>query len=247
MHRIPRRRFVKGLFLGTAISSLLGKSWKSAYAATFTPASGVPTFTIKISDYPALQDELGSVRLGVNPVGSDDFPAGFYWPIIINKDTDGAFYVLNSECRHAGCVVNAYDTFEGGLRCRCHGSLYDVRGQVVEGPAEEPLFTHDFTLDGQDSMTIVVPQMGFTVRSFLPDREPTARLQLQIDTQWNIFYEVRFREKLNDPWTPAMFSLTPDGPATEEVLVGDGLPVTLYLDRTTATGFYAVSMRMSEV
>lgn len=247
MHQIPRRRFVKGLFLGTAISSILGKSWKSLYAAAVSPAAGEATFQINVSDYPALQEELGSVRVGVNPVGSDDFPAGLYWPIIINKDTDGAFYVLNSECQHAGCVVDALDTFEGGMRCQCHGSLYDVRGQVLEGPSEFPLNSHDFTYDGVNTLTIVVPQMGFTVNAFLPDLDAATRLQLQFQTQWNVFYEVRFREKLDDPWTGATFSLTPDGPALEEALVGDGAPATLYLDRATPTGFYAVSMRIGEV
>ena len=252
MHQIPRRRFVKGLFLGTAFSSIVGKSWKSGYAATVSPASQMPTFQIKISDYPALQEEIGSVRLGVNPVGSDNFPSGFYYPVIINRNVDGTFYVLDSTCTHAGCVVGVFGSQGFFMRCPCHNSLYGIDGALIQpakggSPDQLPLRTFDFDFDGADTLTVIVPDMGFTIKSFLPDREPGTRFQIGIETQWNAQYELRFREKLNDPWVPAMFSVTPNGPATESVYVGDGSPVTLYFDRTTPTGFYAAAMRLSEV
>lgn len=247
MHQIPRRRFVKGLLLGTAFSSILGKSWKSTYAATFAPAAQDPTLQISLSDYPALQEELGSVRLGVTPVGPDDFPAGRYYPIVINRDFGGEFYVLNSTCKHAGCVVRPFDLFEFSMFCPCHGSRYDIHGDVEEGPAESPLDRFEFTFDGVNTLTIVVPEMGFTVKSFLPNPQPGTRLQLEFKAEGNVFYEVRFREKLTDPWQPALFSLTPSGLANEEALLGNGDSNTIYLDRTTPTGFYAVAMRLDEV
>src|SRR6478672_6796 len=143
MPLIPRRRFVKGLFLGTAFSSILGKSWSSAYAATFSPAP---------------QEELGSVRVGVSPVGPDHFPASRYYPVLINRDPDG-FYVMSSECKHASCAVATFNTSDFGMRCPCHGSLYDIHGDVVEGPAAFSLSQYDFTFDGTSMLTIVVPEM----------------------------------------------------------------------------------------
>jgi Rieske Fe-S protein len=246
MHQIPRRRFIKGLFLGTAFSSIMGKSWSSAYAATFVPASQSPSFRIKVSDYPALQEEIGSVRLGVTHVGPDEFPDGRYYPIIINRDLNG-FYVVDSICKHAACVVGAFNTGDFAMRCPCHGSLYDIRGDVIEGPANEALTPLEFTFDGNDTLTVVVPDMGFQVRSFLPNAEPGTRMQLEFTAQGGVFYEVRFREHLTDPWELASFSRTPAGPANEELLLGNGDPNTLYLDRTTPTGFYAVSMVLGEV
>src|SRR6185436_12963474 len=128
MPQIPRRRFVKGLFLGTAFSSILGKSWSSIYGATFAPAlQGSPTFQINVADYPALnQEEIGSLRLGVSPVGPDHFPASRYYPIIINRDLAG-FYVVSAICKHAACAVDSFNTSDFGMRCPCHGSLYDIR------------------------------------------------------------------------------------------------------------------------
>ena len=246
MHPLPRRRFIKGLFLGTAFSSIVGKSWSSAYAATFTPASQDPTFRVNIHDYPALSEEVGSVRLGVNPVGSDDFPSGRYYPVIINRDATG-FYVLDSICKHAACVVGKFDNGDFAMRCPCHGSMYDITGEVIEGPATSALNALPFSFDGTDTLTIMVPEMGFDVKSFLPNREPNARLQLVFTAQGGVFYEVRFREKLTDPWQTASFSRTPNGPANEQLLLGDGDPNSLYVDRTTPTGFYAVSMVLDEV
>ncbi|HTD87806.1 MAG TPA: Rieske 2Fe-2S domain-containing protein [Candidatus Binatia bacterium] len=246
MHAVPRRRFIKGLFLGTAFSSVLGKSWSDIYAATFTPTSQDPTFRININDYPALNEELGSVRLGVNPVGPDDFPSGRYYPVIINRDTNG-FYVMDSTCKHASCVVGTFNTGDFALRCPCHGSLYDIQGQVIEGPARQGLTPLDFSFDGNDTLTITVPEMGFNVSSFLPNAQPNPRLQLEFVAQGDVYYEVRFREKLTDPWQPISFSRTPTGPANEQLLLGDGDPNRLYVDRTTPTGFYAVSMVLEEV
>jgi Rieske Fe-S protein len=246
MHQIPRRRFVKGLFLGTAFSSILGKSWSSVYAATFSPTSEVATFRISVSDYPALLEEIGSVRLGVSRVGPDGFPASRYYPVIINRDVNN-FYVLDSVCKHASCVVGTFDTADFGMRCPCHGSVYDIRGDVLEGPANDALTPLDFTFDGINSLTVSVPDMGFSVKAFVPEPQSTARLRLQFIAEGGVWYEVRFREKLSDPWQRALFSRTPAGPADEELLLGDGDLNTLYLDRTTPTGFYAASMFLNEV
>jgi cytochrome b6-f complex iron-sulfur subunit len=43
------------------------------------------------------------------------------------------FRAFTSVCTHEGCDV---DTFASGrIRCPCHGSQYDIAGQVVVGPA----------------------------------------------------------------------------------------------------------------
>jgi Rieske Fe-S protein len=44
--------------------------------------------------------------------------------------------VFSAKCTHLGCTVQR--TAEGFL-CPCHGALYDALGQVVKGPARDPL------------------------------------------------------------------------------------------------------------
>src|SRR5205809_376373 len=135
-----RRRFVKTLTLGTAFSMFLGKAWRATVLADCM-VSNAGTFKIRLNDYPALQHEGGSVRLSVNPVRPDvePFPDGDFYPIIINRGAGNKFYVLDAECRHASCVVPAYDESVGGILCPCHGSFYAIDGSVLNGPTQAPL------------------------------------------------------------------------------------------------------------
>lgn len=56
------------------------------------------------------------------------------------KQADGQVTVFSPMCTHLGC---GYHWAEGEqkFKCPCHGSVYDVTGQVVAGPAPRPLDT----------------------------------------------------------------------------------------------------------
>jgi Rieske Fe-S protein len=242
-----RRRFVKTLTLGTAFSMLLGKPWRAVVLADCT-ASNTGRFKIRLDDYPALQQEGGSVRLSVNPVRPDEqpFPDGDFWPILINRGAGNTFYVLDAECRHESCVVPAYDVDMGGILCPCHGSLYAIDGSVLRDPAVFPLRTYQFAFDN-NTLTIDVPNLGFCVNASVAPGGPAARLQLAFPTHLEVQYELYFRERSQDPWTLIRFATTPDGPADQMLLTANGAPATLFVDRATFTGFYAVAMRLLDV
>ena len=256
---VPRRQFVKGLFLSTISSTFLNKPWSGLFASEVVPASAPQTGVIRINirDYPPLQEEFGSVRIGVNPITADpdSFPTGYFWPVIISRGIFGEFYCLDSECKHASCVVNAYRGDEGGLACHCHGSLYSIDGSVLNGPAAFPLDPYEFTLDG-DEMTIQIPpkelaggaiiSLGYRVKTS-PVPSTGSRLRLDFYGYPAVTYEVRFREQLSDGWSTIPFARTPTGPLDAAEFVGEDAPVTLYLDRTTPTGFYAAAMRLLDV
>jgi ubiquinol-cytochrome c reductase iron-sulfur subunit len=55
-----------------------------------------------------------------------------------------AWLVVIGVCTHLGCVPNERrglqtDGTEGGWLCACHGSVYDVSGRIVKGPAPKNL------------------------------------------------------------------------------------------------------------
>jgi Rieske Fe-S protein len=54
------------------------------------------------------------------------------------KDLTGAVHVFAVNCSHLGCSV-AYDAGVLRFQCPCHGSQFNVNGQVVHGPAIYPL------------------------------------------------------------------------------------------------------------
>ncbi len=57
-------------------------------------------------------------------------------PLLLVRGDDGAYRALTSRCTHQECRLNPSRSF---LTCPCHGSVFDLDGNVVRGPAREPL------------------------------------------------------------------------------------------------------------
>jgi len=54
------------------------------------------------------------------------------------RNKDGAVTLLSAICTHMGCTVG-WNTSERTWDCPCHGSRFKPTGEVISGPAEEPL------------------------------------------------------------------------------------------------------------
>jgi menaquinol-cytochrome c reductase iron-sulfur subunit len=54
------------------------------------------------------------------------------------KQTDGQVTVFSPMCTHLGCGYH-WDVTDRKFKCPCHGSVYDVSGQVLAGPAPRHL------------------------------------------------------------------------------------------------------------
>ena len=66
----------------------------------------------------------------------DSYPQGAVVPLPevqawLLRDEEG-LYALSGECTHLGCIVRAAD---GQFECPCHGSQFDLKGAVLQGPA----------------------------------------------------------------------------------------------------------------
>jgi cytochrome b6-f complex iron-sulfur subunit len=51
---------------------------------------------------------------------------------------DGGFLAVSRKCTHLGCTVPWVDK-EKRFACPCHGSAFDIRGEVVSPPAPRAL------------------------------------------------------------------------------------------------------------
>jgi cytochrome b6-f complex iron-sulfur subunit len=63
-------------------------------------------------------------------------------------------YVLVAICRHLGCTPNWFQDQER-FRCPCHGSIYDIYGNVRGGPAPRTLWRAAVSLDPVDGQVVV--------------------------------------------------------------------------------------------
>jgi Rieske Fe-S protein len=245
-----RRDFVKVFGFGTAISTLAGGLWRGVLMAEGQPvgAGGSAVLKIRLSDYPALQQNGGSVRLGVNPVsgGFSSFPLGDYYPIAINRADDGSLFVVDTRCTHANCVVEAYSPSFQGMYCFCHGSRYNYDGSVINGPATQSLDTHAFEFDGEDTLTIDMVNLTFSVTATVLSG-PDGRLSLTFPTANGASYELKHRQKVQDPWVVVPFATSSGGSMNQTLIGGSGQPKTIYVDRANAIGLYAVAFKLSQL
>jgi glycine/D-amino acid oxidase-like deaminating enzyme/nitrite reductase/ring-hydroxylating ferredoxin subunit len=54
------------------------------------------------------------------------------------RDDNGNLHAVSARCTHMGCLVT-WNAAERSWDCPCHGSRFDVDGQVIQAPAVRPL------------------------------------------------------------------------------------------------------------
>ena len=102
-----------------------------ACAPTCTDAAQV--VTLSFAQYPALQNVGGSAVVQADEY--TDATCGQHVLIVV-QPTAGEFLAFSASCTHACCTV----AFTGKqFDCPCHGSVYDLTGKNIAGPAPSPL------------------------------------------------------------------------------------------------------------
>ena len=69
------------------------------------------------------------------------------FPIYLFHSSDGKYTALHLQCTHLGYELNA---FGDKLVCSAHGSEFNNKGEVTNGPASEPLRSFPVRVDGQN-------------------------------------------------------------------------------------------------
>ena len=127
-HRLKTRRAVNrllGLGLGSAFFGFVGTALGYLWPAVAQGASKL------------VQGLRGPIQAG--DIGENEGVVGrsvVGKVLVVSKN--GELLGLQASCTHLGCTV-AWNGATEQVECPCHGARYDLSGQVVRGPARDPL------------------------------------------------------------------------------------------------------------
>ncbi len=155
--KISRRSFVETIFKAVAAIPILslvvtflqscGNSNPSSPSNSTTPS--VPTsssfqtiHTTANNGKITLSIDSSSSLANVGGAAYVDYQSG---SILVDRANNDSFNVLSSTCTHQGCTITNFDTSTKQFICPCHGSQFNLNGQVVVGPARTSLTAYQNT------------------------------------------------------------------------------------------------------
>jgi cytochrome b6-f complex iron-sulfur subunit len=133
---MKRNEFIKGIAVGGSIlfstPLLFNSCSKEDTEPDPGPNNGGGELVIDLSDskYADLGSDGGFVYAG---------------NIIIIRLSSSSYIALSKICTHEQCTVS-YNNSTGQLPCPCHGSVFNTNGNVLNGPAVNPLKKYSVTL-----------------------------------------------------------------------------------------------------
>lgn len=101
-----------------------------------TCAEGSKTLTFTFAKFPQLRNVGGTVTTK-GPTGYSD-PSCHLDLFIVVQPTAGTYVAFSAGCPHQCCTV-AYNKAHSEFLCPCHGSTFNMSGQVTGGPAPNGL------------------------------------------------------------------------------------------------------------
>ncbi len=119
--------------------SVLGWFWKVVGAVALIELAWITSSILRSS-----QDSRTGTKKKLVDVGMvEKFSPGTVTPVsqghfYLTCLPDGSFLALSRSCTHLGCSV-PWDAEKKKFVCPCHGSTFDLRGNVLTAPALRPL------------------------------------------------------------------------------------------------------------
>lgn len=116
--------------------------WQALYEPSRKPVHGLADFASEQADTLARYgewltggdvDSVQEIAAGEGAVVRDGLRK-----VAVYRDAQGGLHAVSAKCTHLGCAVH-WNSAERSWDCPCHASRFDIAGQVLHGPAPEPL------------------------------------------------------------------------------------------------------------
>ena len=135
---------------------------KKVTAASLLASLGIPLDSCNPNSIPepdSTPDATGDILIDLTATAYKDLQTDEGWVIdntnkLLLLNLGGNIIALTNVCTHAGCSTDwVYTSADQLFLCQCHNSVFDTSGNVVNGPANQPLKSYVTTRDG-DLLTV---------------------------------------------------------------------------------------------
>jgi len=145
--KITRRDFFiksAGAIVVVSSSGLLSSIVTSCSDNPTDPANGTPLSTIQGT---VVNNEI-TIDIASSPIANTNTRALVKYnngsgSILVEHNSDDTYKALSGICTHQSCVVSEFDGSKSVFVCPCHGSQFDLNGNVKQGPATTKLSTYN--------------------------------------------------------------------------------------------------------
>lgn len=144
--KITRREFFiksAGAIVLVSSSGLLSSIVTSCSDNPTNPANGTHLSTIQGT---VVNNEI-TIDIASSPIANQNTRALLKYnsgngSILVEHNSDDTYKALSGICTHQSCVVSEFDGSQSVFVCPCHGSQFDLHGNVKQGPATTKLSTY---------------------------------------------------------------------------------------------------------
>ncbi len=153
--KISRRKFfVKTLQTAAIVSmpAILGSVLESCSNTLIGPTAAqmMPTVSGSLAGgIVTVNIDSSSPLSGVGGAAVVNYSGG---TLLVDHPSANTYNALSSICPHQGCQITGFDSGSEKFICPCHGSTFDINGNVTQGPAGSPLTKYQTTISGNQLM-----------------------------------------------------------------------------------------------
>ena len=139
---MPRRRFLS-IGVGT-VTAVIGLGYLGVVGDFLNPPPASAQALQRVAN-------TGDFSVGVPKLVTYE-GNGIQEGVYVTNMGNGNWLALDLHCTHLQCAVNWVDAVKE-YTCPCHGSVFDINGNVKSGPAPKPLIRRKIVI--QDDSVLV--------------------------------------------------------------------------------------------